>query len=204
MKETVTALFYYIVDALVPPRESERAARGLTPEALFTLANARGELPYRKARVRALVWELKYRGTARAARIAGEFLSEALLGIAAETVGTPLLIPAPMHPARRRARGHNQTELLCEAALKHLGRAYEYAPHALRRVRHTPPQQGLMRGKRLRNVHGSMQAGGAVRGRACVVVDDVMTTGSTLAEARRALLLAGAREVHTVVLAVSE
>lgn len=205
MLSALTEFIYHVFDALVPPRHSELAARQLTLSDLYALSNARGELPYRNSKVRALVWELKYRASARAAKLAGEFLSDALLALSAEVVGTPLLIPAPMHAARRKARGHNQTELLCEAALPFLSGAFKYAPRALERLRHTAPQQGLMRGKRLRNVKNSMRAcPGLVGGRACVVVDDVSTTGATLAEARRALLSAGAREVHTVSLAVTE
>jgi predicted amidophosphoribosyltransferase len=176
------------------------------------------------------VWELKYHANPRAAMLAGELLSEELLAIASEELGRPLLIPVPMHIARRRERGHNQTEVLCEAALKALGGAgnlyektvwlrrsrpedffsgkfpapYEYAPLALKRIKLTQEQQKLGRSQRLRNVAGSMEADPqAVRGRACVVVDDVTTTGATLAEAKRALKAAGAAKVYTVALAQS-
>jgi ComF family protein len=205
MRTLLSDLFYFCFDVLVPPRGSDAVVRSLTLDDLYALGNMRGELRYRDARVRALVWELKYRGSSAAARLCGQFLSEQLLALSAEVVGTPLLVPVPMHPSRRAIRGHNQTELLCEAALPHLGGAFEYAPKALERVRSTPAQRGLMRGRRLRNVKNSMRAcPELVEGRACVVVDDVSTTGATLAEARRALLAAGAREVHTVSLAATE
>jgi competence protein ComFC len=161
-------------------------------------------LPYHDPRVQALVWELKYRASRRARALAGEFLAETLLALAAEELGRPLLVPVPMHPVRRRARGHNQTELLCKAALKSLGGALEYAPQALKRIKDTPTQQGLERSKRLQNVKNSMQGErAAVRGRVCVVVDDVTTTGATLEECKRALKQAGARRVHLVALARS-
>jgi len=194
-------------DLLVPPRRSDLVVRALSLEELQSLYTAEG-LPYHDESVRALVWELKYYANPRAAQLCGAFLAEELLALAADELGRPLLVPVPMHPARRRERGHNQTEVLCEAILKALGASnftpVEYAPHALARTRDTAQQQGLERGARLQNVKGSMQAAPAlVRGRVCVVVDDVATTGATLAEATRALKAAGARRVHTVALARS-
>ncbi|MDP4020730.1 MAG: hypothetical protein Q8P58_01665, partial [Candidatus Adlerbacteria bacterium] len=125
-----------LVDFLVPPRASERLVRGLTLEDLELWADpTTGVLPYHDPRVTALVWEVKYRANKHALALAGQFLAEHVLGIAGEELGQPLLVPVPMHPARRRARGHNQTELLCEAALfalrsrGHVGPGVvEYAP----------------------------------------------------------------------------
>jgi ComF family protein len=179
--------------------------RALTLEHLQILAHPdTGALPYHDPRITALIWELKYQANKRALTLAGEFLSEQLIALAAEELGKPLLIPIPMHRNRRRTRGHNQTELLCRAALLHAGEFLEYTPQALARIVDTPPQQGLERGKRLKNVEHSMEAlEESVRGRVCIVLDDVTTTGATLEEARRALGLAGARRVHLVALAQS-
>ena len=202
------SLFYSIVNAIIPPRVREIRLAALTLEDLESLRitpPAGGGLPYHDKRVTALIGELKYNANARAYQLAGVFLSEELLGIASEELGKPLLIPIPMHPKRRRERGYNQTELLCKAALVHLNTAYIYEPEVLMRVSHTPPQQTLTRRKRLSNVKNSMRVVETekVRGRVCVVIDDVSTTGATLAEAARALYKAGARKVHTVALARS-
>jgi ComF family protein len=191
-----------LVDLIIPPRRSELIVRGLTQEHIEGLSGADG-LPYHDPRITALVWEVKYYGNRRAAALCGALLAEQVLAFAADTVGRPLLIPIPMHAERRRERGHNQTELLCEAALKHLGSAVEYRPNALVRTRATPTQQGLQRSVRLKNIQGSMAAAEMVRDRACIVLDDVATTGATLAEARRALKTAGGRSIEEVVLARS-
>lgn len=201
--------FSSVFDMLLPPRPSERAVRELSLDDLFALATLEGPLPYHDARVTALVWELKYRGNARAAALAGEFLSDVLLAEAAECLGKPLLIPMPMHAARRCERGYNQTELLCDGALRSLGGggggAFEYRKDILERVRNTAPQQGLARNKRLYNVKKSMHVTdpARVRGRVCIVVDDVSTTGASFAEAKRALLSAGAADVRCITLALS-
>ena len=192
-----------ILNAVLPPRETERAVEALALDTLFALRAAEG-LPYSDEGVRALVWELKYHASRRAAALAGALLAEELLAIAGEELGRPLLIPVPMHRARRRERGHNQTELLCRAALRHAEEALDYAPDALVRIRPTPEQQKLSRTQRLSNLKNSMQANrNIVAGRACVVVDDVKTTGATLAEAARALKEEGAARVHAIALAQS-
>lgn len=198
-----------LINFILPPRASERAVESLTLDELLTLQTTEG-LPYQDERVRVLVWELKYHANRRAAALCGELMAEELLGIAGEELGRPLLIPVPMHKTRRLERGHNQTELLCEAALRHLGGTdkfsvpFDYVPHALARIRQTPEQQKLSRERRLNNLKNSMRASpDIVAGRVCVVVDDVKTTGATLAEAKRALLAAGAARVHTVALAQS-
>lgn len=194
--------FATLVNFVLPPRKTERLVGALGIDDLRALQSG-GSLPYQAQEASALVWEIKYYGSTRAAQLAGQFVSEELLAIASEELGRPLLIPVPMHPARLRERGHNHTELLCESALSHLDTAYEYAPHALERIVHTKHQQGLERKKRLNNVKNSMKAAEAVKGRVCVVLDDVTTTGATLAEAKRALLAAGAARVHCVALAQS-
>lgn len=192
-----------LVGLILPPRGTQRLSDALTLDDLLTLQTASG-LPYSHESVRALVWELKYYANTRAAALAGELLAEELLAIASEELGKPLLIPVPMHKRRLRERGHNQTEVLCKSALSHLGGSLDYAPIALARTRATPEQQKLSRQERLTNLKHSMEADPTtVKGRVCVVVDDVTTTGATLAEAKRALLAAGAAKVHTVALAQS-
>ncbi|MDE2071271.1 MAG: ComF family protein [Patescibacteria group bacterium] len=195
------ALISSLIDALVPPRGSERLVRTLTLAQVQNLRTGDG-LPYHDPRVRSLVWELKYYANPRAAALCAAVLEEDVLAAAGECIGIPLLVPVPMHQERRRERGHNQTEVLCEALVRRI-QGIEYAPHALVRSVHTPTQQGLPKQVRIKNVSHSMHALASVAGRACIVVDDVSTTGATLAECKRALKGAGARAVHTVVLAHS-
>lgn len=198
----------YLLDYVAPPRRTEFIVRTISRDALARIAlrgERAGSLPYHDPRVTALVWEVKYYADSRAAALAGAVLADILISIANEELGRPLLIPIPMHRVRRRERGHNQTEVLCEAALTHAASFYEYAPPALLRVRHTPTQQGLSKHERVENLKGSMhvQDESLVRGRVCVVVDDVSTTGATFEEATRALKAAGATRVECVALAYS-
>ncbi len=177
----------------------------MTPESLAMLAAGDGTLPYHEPRVTALVWELKYRRNAHALLLAGELLAERALAIAEECLSKPVLIPVPMHASRRKHRGYNQTESLCEAIMKVSGNSFAYEPGALARIRNTPPQQGLPRHRRLKNMLGAMEAMHPefVTGKTCIVIDDVSTTGATVHETKRALLEAGAQEVHILTLAHS-
>lgn len=200
------SFFTTLLDTILPPRTTDRVVRNTTLSELQILVNAQtGMLPYHDPRVTALIWELKYYANPYAVKLAGEILYEQLLTIAAEELGIPLLIPVPMHQKRRRARGHNQTEVLCKHVMCQVGSAFHYMPQALERTVDTHPQQELERHVRLQNVRDSMKAPEpvAIAGRVCVVIDDVTTTGATLEEARRALYNAGAARVYLLALAQS-
>ena len=226
MQKSSSTLFSFLARLLFRTRRTETLVETLTLHELERMARFDGTLPYTDKRVRALVWEIKYYASGFATNLAGRYLAQHLLAEAADVVGTPLLIPMPMHPKRRHERGHNQTEVLCEAALDTLGVdktaikkvlgslslnqtifacSFLYAPHTLKRVRHTKPQQGLERHRRLQNVKDSMQVSdpSKIKGRVCIVVDDVTTTGASFAEAKRALYEAGAAEVRGIALAQS-
>jgi ComF family protein len=110
-------------------------------------------------------------------------------------IGDPVLVPVPLHPRRLRARGFNQASDLA----KHLGPPVS---PVLRRIRHTPSQTDLPAARRHRNVRGAFamcdsawRRRGDVHDRTVLLVDDVTTTGATLAACARVLKDAGAREV---------
>ena len=206
MPKSILTGLLHLRDAIIPPRPTELIVRRLTLEELIDIPRMlHGALPYHDERVRALVWEIKYYANRRALSLCGTLLAEAFMELAQESVERILLIPIPMHKARRRERGHNQTELLAKAALAETGNIFEYVPRALVRSKNTVPQQGLPQSKRRTNVTGSMVVPNKdlVRGRVCLVLDDVSTTGATFAEAERALKKAGAQSVLTVALANS-
>ena len=231
IKVTASFISSFLLHVLFRTRPTEDLVSKLTLYDIERLANYDGTLPYADKRVRALVWEVKYYAAGSATKIAGEYLSQLLLAEASDLIGVPLLIPMPMHPKRRKERGHNQTEVLCEAAMVALGSdktarkkvlgpppaseseglpdffpgGFAYASDVLLRTRHTKPQQGLERHHRLKNLTHAMAVSdpGKISGRVCIVVDDVTTTGASFAEAKRALTAAGASEVRCVALAQS-
>jgi len=106
------------------------------------------------------------------------------------------LVPLPLGPARLRRRGYNQSEWLARA----LGAQWRapVAPRWLTRTRDTASQTALTPNARRANVAGAFAAPARRRWPTVVLVDDVLTTGATLAEAARALAASGADRITAV------
>lgn len=109
------------------------------------------------------------------------------------------LLPVPLSSARRRERGYNQAEELARVLATATGRPLDTA---LARTRATPPQVGLDRAARHRNVRGAFTwQGAALNGARLILVDDVLTTGATADECAAVLKAAGAGWVGLVTVA---
>ncbi len=144
-----------------------------------------------------LIRQLKYHGVLAHARVLGVLLAET-----ARRRDAPLprlLVPVPLHTRRWRERGFNQADCIARYAGHVLG--IPMARHAVRRLRDTPSQTALDVAERHRNVRDAFAVRGArqreklQRANHVAVIDDVMTTGSTLAEMRATLLDAGVSRV---------
>ncbi len=106
-----------------------------------------------------------------------------------------LAVPVPMSAGKLRQRGYNQAELLAREVARQMGLPVD--SRALIKVRETPAQAGLSRADRAANLAGAFWAKeDRVRGKSILLVDDVVTTGSTMAAAASALLSAGAARVR--------
>lgn len=157
---------------------------------------------YHDALVRQAVWELKYRGNKKIARLLGAALYDELLAFLEEyaplmSFTEPLLVPIPLSKARESKRGFNQCELLADVLVElDCGRNFTLS-HGLAKIKDTPSQtKSDTRKKRLENLKDCFAADeGAVKSRNIILIDDVVTTGATLTEARKTLLRAGARKV---------
>lgn len=149
----------------------------------------------------ALVIELKYHGA--------RYVLDDVAMLARHTPGlddylrNAILVPVPLHPARLRKRGYNQSELIARAISESTQTGSQVLP-LLRRTRATATQTRLHRSERARNVKNAFAIAveTPIDSAACyIMVDDVFTTGATLNACAAALRKAGARTVKALTLA---
>lgn len=114
-----------------------------------------------------------------------------------------VIVPVPAHYLRFLGRRYNQAAVLAHGVAKLTGNAV--LPDLLNRVRRTRVQDGMSRDERFQNLSGAIrpgrQAAKRLQGRPVLLIDDVMTSGATLAAATDACLAAGAGHVCVLVLA---
>ena len=110
-----------------------------------------------------------------------------------------LILPLPLHPSRLQTRGFNQSTEIARAISRASG--IPMNTHSLTRSRATPPQAALPLKERAKNVRGAFECSADLGGQRVLLVDDVMTTGSTLRECARILKLHGATQITVVVAA---
>lgn len=108
------------------------------------------------------------------------------------------ILPVPLHWSRQAQRGFNPPHLLAHMIAKR--HAVPLLPY-LKRSRATPPQTGQTGEERLQNVHNAFASVGTFKKGRLLLIDDVLTTGSTVNEAARALKKAGALSVDVLTLA---
>jgi len=145
---------------------------------------------------------LKFTGATHVARTLAPLWSPVLAAAVDEYEA--VVVPVPLHWRRRLQRGFDQTWLLAEHACMHA--RIERPATWLRRIRASPAQSTLSAAQRAANLDGAfaVRSGVPVAGRSIILVDDVVTTGATLAAAARPLLAAGATKVVGVSVARAE
>src|SRR5256714_1988764 len=145
--------------------------------------------------VRRLVHQFKYARQRHLRHPVADWLRETLHDPRLRGRHFDLIVPVPLHPARQRERGFNQAELLAD-----LLAASTSLPtrNVLERTRCTTTQTAYDRAERMENLHGAfrLRKNRDVRGLRVLLIDDVLTTGSTLSECARVLRRAGAVSVH--------
>lgn len=110
-----------------------------------------------------------------------------------------LIVPIPLHPRRLRERGFNQSLELARGVAAELNLKIDR--RSCRRIRATPPQSGLDKTARSKNLRAAFVADSSLSGRHIALFDDVITTGATVTAASQALLRAGASRVDVWALA---
>ena len=145
-----------------------------------------------------MVIALKFTARLDLARFFGRLLASRLSSLPS-SANDGVVVPVPLAFERVRQRGFNQSHQIARAFASAAGRLL--VADRLLRVRHTPPQRSLALDERRRNVRGAFAIEGTLGGAHVFVVDDVMTSGSTLDEVARVLKQAGAARVHNLIVA---
>ena len=145
--------------------------------------------------VRKIIHDFKYGKQLHLRHVIADWLVETLDDPRLQGRRFDLVIPVPLHPTRKRERGFNQAELLAGALSTH---ANLPTRNALERIRYTTTQTAFDRSERMENLHNAfrLRKNVDVRGLRVLLIDDVLTTGSTLSECARVLKAAGAISVH--------
>lgn len=148
--------------------------------------------------VASAILRYKYAGRSDLGPRLGEVMAAAAMEM---TSRVEVVVPVPLHPRRIVERGFDQAALLARPVARQL--RVPWGVSVLARVRETPKQAALDRAARLSNLASAIVVARpeAVEGRTVLLVDDVRTTGATLAACREVLAKAGAREVRGLTLA---
>ena len=187
-----------------PPAERESASW------IFPLFDYR-HIPIKKS-----IWLLKYKGKKKLAGIFAEIMYGKIIEELSELSALsnfrePILIPIPLSKRRFRERGYNQAELICKELTKldlntnlrysvdtKLERNFYFEKNVLIKIKETEHQANIKnRRERLKNLSDSffVKNPETVKGRNIILIDDVITTGATLNEAKKILKQSGAKKI---------
>ena len=147
--------------------------------------------------VRVAVHDLKYRNLRAAAPELGRLMAAT---VRESRIDADVVIPVPIHRKRERQRGYNQSQHLAAGVAKKLGLPVD--SKVLRKLRDTEPQVSMPNDEERRsNLDGAFSCDGRLTGSSVLLIDDVVTTGSTISSCAEALKSSGASTVFGVALA---
>jgi ComF family protein len=145
-----------------------------------------------EAAIPTLIGGAKFRGRLNLVRLLGQCLADRVREV--DPPRPEVLMPVPLHASRLRTRGYNQALEIARIVGRDLALPIDHA--SCIRIAPTPPQAGLDERARRRNIRGAFLVPGLLPWTHVAILDDVVTTGSTVAELSRALRKAGVRRIQ--------
>jgi ComF family protein len=179
----------------------------IAPAAAIMDRNTMAFFDYGNPIVQNAIWELKYHRKSAAAKVlalqAAKNISEDIASLLQSASAMPIvLVPVPQHYTKTFSRGFNQSTVIAQWLQKGLPSATVH--HSMLDKKYATAAQAKSHGRseRQKNLHNSMECRATLdHNTLYIVVDDVITTGSTVHEASRALGAAGARHICAIALA---
>jgi len=168
---------------------------------------------YRHPPIKKSIWLLKYKGKKRLASVFAEIMYGRIIEELSElsvmnNFREPILIPIPLSKRRYRERGYNQAELICRELMKIDSdinlrysvdiKNFRLEKNVLVKIKETEHQVNIKdRKERLKNLSKSFSVKNSelVKNRNIILIDDVLTTGATLTEAKKTLKQSGAKKI---------
>ncbi len=216
----IKSLYNWFLDSLFPRALEEDELFSFSPKQAWAklprsglprfgkppIMNADSIFAYKDERVRKMVWNIKYKKSTKAVSMAGFALFVTLQNMPAAISGPIVLIPMPITARRLNERGYNQCHLLVdEIARLDIDHQFEIRKDLLSRIHHDSRQTMKNRKERLASTKGIFEANKdhakEFGKRTIIVIDDVITTGSTMNEALSVMRNAGYENVSGLSLA---
>ena len=211
-------MWSFILELIFPSRGIDKAIREITADEFMEKAelyqgnefeDVRIVFNYKDNLVKRALWQLKYMRNRELAKLFAEIIYGTLLEELSEleifqNFEKPYLVPIPISKKRLRERGFNQMELVArELSILDDGNSFKVALRILEKVKETPSQTSLTKAERMKNLKGSfaLRDKRILEKRNIILLDDVITTGSTIEEAKRVLYEVGVKNIYTIVIA---
>ena len=222
MTSFLDTIYNTVLEALFPSTRPEKELFSLSKEDALAIlphapqtpfANMNSIFAYKDERVTKLIWNIKYKKSRRAVEIGGYALYRKLIAITgSDLVRGTIIIPVPITKRRKNERGYNQCELLVDEIVRlDTEKQFAIEKELLRRIHHADRQTLKDRTDRLTDAKGIFSVNDIFADKIkndtnqnkipIIIIDDVITTGSTMKEAIETMKNAGFRNVSGLSLA---
>lgn len=217
MLKSIGEFLSALLDYIAPLRSDFDIVKNLDQNAVDSLPRAKDVekmdwviplFSYKNRKVKAIIWELKYKDNTSPLGFVCKLIFDEIMAFVSDIVlfnsdAKFLLIPIPITDEKRRIRGYNQSEYIAREIIScDLEHILLYAPQWFRKIKETHNQShSQTKEERMKNLENCFEANPEVEGKYVILIDDVVTTGSTLLEARKTLLSAGAVDVFAFTIA---